>query len=123
MPRLIPTRTKALILAIALAVPSAAQAGPKDEVYALAAAIRAAGEESRAAEVEVLAGAMSDEDAQLLVNAGVAKVTAAFREVAAQRALAERQGVPLVVRPGLEQGSDEKRRPSGSRLPAYRRSV
>src|SRR5262249_43729519 len=89
------TRTKALILAIALAVPSAAQAGPRDEVYALAAAIRAVGDESRATEVEGLAGTMSDEDAQLLVNAGVAQATAAFWDVANQRAVPQAKGVPL----------------------------
>ncbi len=95
MLKLIPTRTKARILALALAVPSAAQAGPKDEVYALAAAARALGDDRRAAEIEALTSAMSDEDAQMLVNAGIGQLTASFREVAQQRAQAERQGVPL----------------------------
>ena len=94
MQRLIPIRTKALILAIALAVPSAAQAGPKDAVYALAAAARDLGDDSRAAQLEALTAAMSDEDAQRLVDAGIAQVTELFRQLAQQRALAEEQGVP-----------------------------
>lgn len=104
MPRLIPTRTKALILAIALAAPSAAQAGPRDEVYAVAASIRSLGEESRAAEIEALAGVMSDEDAQRLVNYGIAKVTAAFNDIAQQRVAARRQGVPLSSPEDLNRG-------------------
>ena len=104
MRRPIPIRTKALILAIALAVPSAAQAGPRDEVYALAASMRSLGAESRAAEVEALAGVMSDEDAQRLADYGIAQLTAAFYDVAQQRAAAERQGVPLSSGQDLSRG-------------------
>jgi len=97
-------RTKALILVIALAVPSAAQAGPKDAVYALAAAARSLGDESRAAELEALTAAMSDEDAQRLVDAGIAQVTELFRQLAQQRAAAEKQGVPSQSRQQLMRG-------------------
>lgn len=93
--RFMPVRSNALLLALALVVPSLAQAGPRDEVYALAAAIRSVGDHARAAEVEALAAAMTDEDAQRLVDAGVAQVTASFTGLAQQQAVAERSGVPL----------------------------
>jgi hypothetical protein len=91
----IPIRTKALILAIALAVPAVAQAGPRDEVYALAAAARALGDAPRAAQIEALAAAMSDEDAQRLVDGGIAQLTAIFMQLAQEQAAAAKLGVPL----------------------------
>jgi hypothetical protein len=105
MRTLIPTRAKAVLLAVALAVPMAAQAaGPKDQVYALIAAARALGDESRAEQLEALTAAMSDEDAQRLVDGGIAQLTEAFRQLAQQRALSEQQGVPSQSRQQLMRG-------------------
>jgi hypothetical protein len=105
MRTLIPTRAKAVLLAVALAVPMAAQAaGPKDQVYALIAAARALGDESRAEQLEALTAAMSDEDAQRLVDGGIDQLTEAFRQLAQQRALSEQQGVPSQSRQQLMRG-------------------
>lgn len=95
MMRCILTRTSALILTITLALPNLAQAGARDEIYALATAARALGDLSRADEIEALAGAMTEEDAERLSSAGISRVTAAFQALAAKRIEAARLNVPL----------------------------
>jgi hypothetical protein len=108
MRRFSPTRMKAIALAIALAVPSAALAGgPKDEIYELAVVARAAGYESRAAEIEALAAGMSDADAQTLVDVGLPQLIAALRAAAQARVLAETMGVSFPSREGATRSYEQ----------------
>jgi hypothetical protein len=96
MSRFTPIRMSALIIAIALAVPGAAQAAqgtPRDQVAALAATIRASGYTSYAADIEALASTMSDADAQALADAGITRVTAGINTANQAKVLAESMGV------------------------------